>query len=168
MQRGDESIVRVVTYTGTRASSKASTTCRHACGVHAAGEYHGRFVPDTEAKTDEELFGVQEGQSYGGSAAHLRDRDRDQLQGGRVALESSKPSSSPSTSATPTSSTCSVAKENPVQCADVKITTKRQHVRLVGRRHDVQLWGLTTTCQSTRTTANTRRNSRRTKCGSRT
>ena len=32
------------------------------------------------------------------------------------------------------------ANENPVQCADVMMTTNRQHMRLVGRRHDIHFW----------------------------
>ena len=142
-----ESIVRVVTYTGTRAKLEGEhdLQARVWRSMQQAG-YHGRFVPDTEAKTDEELFGVQEGQSYEEWLRHCSTsviETEINLQTGEFTLKKQQTKQlSVDISDHPDFIDVfgNVAKENPVQCADVKITTKRQHVRLVGRRHDVQFW----------------------------
>jgi hypothetical protein len=59
-----ESIVRVVTYTGTRAAAEEGALQARVWRGMLSQHNKGRFVPDTEAKTDAELFAVTPGQSY--------------------------------------------------------------------------------------------------------
>lgn len=142
-----EAIVRVVTYTGTRAKPKAGSVMKARVwrSMQQHG-YRGRFVPDTEAKTDEQLFGITDGQCYEEWLRHCSTsviETEINLQTGEFTLKK-KQTKQLSVDISDHEDFIDVfgqvAKENPVQCADVMLTTKRLHTRLVGRRHDVQFW----------------------------
>ena len=136
-----------VTYTGERAAPpEGAMKPRVWRSIEAAG-YFGRFVPDTEAKSDDELFGMQnEGMSYEEWLRHCTTQVIEteiNIQLGEFTLKKRQTKQlNFEISDHPDFITVfgNIAQENPVQCAEVLTTADRSWVRLVGRRHDCMHW----------------------------
>lgn len=134
-----EAVTRIVTLTGRRIKAKDSALVdrnwRSLNGMHCGG----RFVPSVKSQTNLEVAEIERRRMY--ERPEVADETEINVQLGTFSLKSARLQGVDPDA-------CKMLDFMEVfgdagklmQCAAVKITTRRYWVRLVGRRHDVMLW----------------------------
>lgn len=149
-----ESIVRTITFTDDQSSSvlnepgvgpAAALRARHWTCLEGPGRF-GRFVPDTELGALDVAEAAKAAaasyEEYLRAETQSADTEMD-VQVGEYTLKKNRLRSLPPEISTQADfvTVFGVSHNlNPIQCVEVQTTPRRTWLRLVGQRHDVQLW----------------------------
>ena len=145
-----EAVVRTITFANEGRAEKAvaqQIQARHWTSLLSPGDV-GRFVPDTERSTDEAAQAEQRPQHASSYEVFLRAQTEAvdtevNMQLGEYTLKKNTLAALPVEIGTDADfiSVFGVSlNANPIQCVTVQESTHRRWLRLVGQRHDVQLW----------------------------